>query len=45
MTISSALPNPRDLKELDENIQKYAEDKIEYRDLMLVANTIAKLQI
>lgn len=40
-TISNSLPNPRLLKELDENIQKYAKDKIDPSDCVRVANLIA----
>lgn len=40
-TISESLPNPRVLKELDENIQKYAKDKIDPSDCVRVANMIA----
>ncbi len=40
-TISESMPNPRVLKELDENIQKYAKDKIDPSDCVRVANMIA----
>jgi hypothetical protein len=40
-TISESLPNPRLLKELDDNIQKYAKDKIDPSDCVRVANMIA----
>ena len=43
--ISSALPSARVIKELDENIQKYAIDKVEARDIVRVANVIANKTI
>lgn len=41
MTIDSALPNSRDLKELDENIQKYGKDEIKPADFVRISNMIA----
>lgn len=43
--ISNSLPSARVIKELDENIQKYAKDKIEPRDIVRVANLIANKTI
>lgn len=40
-TINDSLPNPRVLKEFDENVQKYAKGKIEPSDCVRVANAIA----
>lgn len=40
-TINDSLPNPRVLKEFDDNIQKYAFGKIEASDCVRVANMIA----
>jgi hypothetical protein len=40
-TINNSLPNPRVLKELDENIQKYAVDKIEPVDCIRLASNVA----
>jgi|UniRef100_UPI0025B8F967 hypothetical protein len=40
-SINSRLPSSRILRELDENIQKYARDKISDRDIIRVANRIA----
>jgi hypothetical protein len=40
-TISNSLPNPRILKELDDNISKYAKDKIEPEDCARLAQSIA----
>lgn len=39
--ISNSLPSARVIKELDENIQKYASDKVEARDIVRIANVIA----
>lgn len=44
-TITHSLPNTRIIKELDENIQKYAKDKIEAVDCVRVANLIANKTI
>jgi hypothetical protein len=43
--ISNSLPSARVIKELDENIQKYASDKVEARDIVRVANVIANKTI
>ncbi len=43
--ISNSLPSARAIKEMDENIQKYAKDKIESRDIVRVANLIANKTI
>ena len=44
-TITHSLPNTRIIKELDENIQKYAKDKIDAIDCVRVANLIANKTI
>ena len=44
-TITHSLPNTRIIKELDDNIQKYAKDKIEVGDCVRVANLIANRTI
>ncbi len=41
ITINNSLPNSRVLKELDENIQKYAVDKIEPVDCIRLAGNVA----
>lgn len=41
ITINNALPNSRVLKELDENIQKYAVDKIDPADCIRLASNVA----
>ena len=43
--ISNSLPSARVIKEMDENIQKYAKDKIESKDIVRVANLIANKTI
>ncbi|MHC1733830.1 MAG: hypothetical protein AB9888_17600 [Bacteroidales bacterium] len=43
--ISNSLPSARVIKELDENIQKYASDKVDARDIVRVANVIANKTI
>jgi len=40
-TLSSSLPNTRIIKELDENIQKYAKDIISDKEIIRVAKRIA----
>jgi hypothetical protein len=39
--ISNSLPSARVIKELDENIQKYAQDKVDAQDIVRVADVIA----
>jgi len=41
ITINNSLPNPRVLKELDENIQKYAIDKVDPADCIRLAGNVA----
>jgi len=41
VTINNSLPNPFVLKELDENIQKYAMDKIEPTECIRLASNVA----
>jgi len=41
-TISDSLPNPRVLKEFDENLQKYSQGKIEPSDCILLGHLIAE---
>ncbi len=43
--INDSLPNPRVLKEFDENVQKYATNNIEPSDCVRVANAIANKTI
>jgi hypothetical protein len=43
--ISSSLPSARTIKEMDENIQKYAKDRVESRDIVRIANLIANKTI
>lgn len=40
-TLNSQLPSSRIIRELDENIQKYAKDKIDDKDIIRVSNRIA----
>jgi len=41
ITINNSLPNPRVLKELDENIQKYAIEKVDPEDCVRLAGNVA----
>lgn len=43
--ISNSLPSARVIKELDENIQKYAKDKVDPKDVVRIANMIANKTI